>query len=287
MLKSYKYRIYPTKSQITKIENTFSICRALYNNALEHRLTEFKRTGRAINYYEQANSLPEIKSMFPWYKSVYSTVLQDVLKRLEKSYQSFFRRMKDSKIKSSEKGYPKFKKKGQWNSITYANGKDIKYPEAVAEYFEPEPIGKYSELKAKSCRSMAIEGCRNNVVSVPKIGDIKIVLHRNIPANGMIKTMSIIKEANKWFVTFSVELNNSYPEPEPKAKNLGEYYELNVNELKSIGIDVGLIDFYYDSNGVNKKAPRLLRLSEKNLKRLQRKLSTCIKRSKEYYKVLK
>ena len=97
MLKSYKYRIYPTKSQITKLENTFSMCRSLYNNALEHRLIEFKRSGRAINYYEQANSLPEIKSMFPWYKSVYSTVLQDVLKRLEKSYQNFFRRMKDSK----------------------------------------------------------------------------------------------------------------------------------------------------------------------------------------------
>lgn len=76
-------------------------------------------------------SLPEIKKLLPWYKSVYSTVLQDVLKRLKKSYQSFFRRMKDSKIKSSEKGYPKFKKKGQWNSITYANGKAIKNPKPI------------------------------------------------------------------------------------------------------------------------------------------------------------
>lgn len=86
--------------------------------------------------------------------------------------------------------------------------------------------------------------------------------------------MSIIKEANKWFVTFSVELS-------------GLYQELNVNTDKAIGIDVGLIDFYYDSNRINKKAPRLLRLAEKNLKWLQRKLSSCIERSMEYYKVLK
>lgn len=242
MIKTYKYRIYPTKSQETKLENTFSICKALYNYGLEHRMNLYNQHKKVVNYFEQQNSLPEIKQLFPWYKSVYSTVLQDVLKRLDNSFQNFYRRMKDPKVKSSEKGYPKFKKKGQWNSITYGNGKDIKYP--------------------------------TNEIIVPKIGNIKIIFHRNIPIDGIIKKMSIVKEASKWFVTFSVELSCFYP-------------ELNVNPEKALGIDVGLIDFYYDSDGNSKKAPRLLRLAEKNLKRLQRKLSNYKKRTKEYYSVLK
>jgi putative transposase len=240
MLKTYKYRLYPTKSQISKLENTFSICRALYNYALEHRIGEYQRKGRNVSYYEQSASLPEIKKEFPWYKSVNAVVLQNVLKRLDTAYHNFFRRMKNNNIKSNEKGYPKFKKRGQWNSILYSDKNKIKYP--------------------------------TDKLIVPSIGEIKIILHR--PINGTIKNMSIIKEANNWYVSFSVELNTITT-------------ELNVNTSKAIGIDVGLIDYYYDSNGNSLKAPRLLRIAEKNLKRLQRKLSKCKKQSKEFYSTLK
>ena len=243
MLKTYKYRLYPSNSQITKLENTFSICKALYNNALEHRIEEFERTGRTVNYYEQSVGLPEIKSLFPWYKSVNAVVLQNVLKRVDTAYQNFFRRVKDPKVKVTENGFPKFKKRGQWNSITYADKNKIHSP-------------------------------LNGMLNIPSIGEIKIIYHRNIPVDSIIKTMSIVKESNNWYVTFSVELNSSYP-------------ELNVSIDKAIGIDVGLIDFYYDSNGNSKTAPRLLRLAEKQIKRLHRKLAKTKKWSKEFYKVLK
>lgn len=241
MLKTYKYRLYPTKSQITKLENTFSMCRALYNYALEHRISEYKNNSRTVSYYEQSAGLPEIKKEFPWYKSVNAVVLQNVLKRLDTSYQNFFRRMKNDKFKSTEKGFPKFKKRGQWNSILYSDKNKIKVP--------------------------------TDKLIIPCIGEVKIILHR--PIDGEIKNMSIIKEANNWYVSFSVELSNNATT------------ELNVDTSKSIGIDVGLIDYYYDSNGNSLKAPRLLRLAEKNLKRLQRKLSKCKKQSKEFYDVLK
>ncbi len=240
MLKTYKYRLYPTKSQITKLENTFSICRALYNYALEHRISSYNR-GQTVNYYDQSASLPEIKKEYPWYKTVNAVVLQNVLKRLDTSYQNFFRRMKNSKVKSTEKGFPKFKKRGQWNSILYSDKNKIKIP--------------------------------TDKLTIPSLGDVKIILHR--PIEGNIKNMSIIKEANNWYVSFSVELSNNATT------------ELNVNTSKSIGIDVGLIDYYYDSNGNSLKAPRLLRLAEKNIKRLQRKLKKCVKRSKGFYNVLK
>lgn len=243
MLKSYKYRLYPSKSQITKLENIFSICRALYNNALEHKITEYKRNGRTVHNYEQSAGLPEIKKEFPWYKSVNASVLQNVLKRVDTAYQHFFKRAKDPTVKVGEKGFPKFKKRGQWKSISYVDKNTIHSP-------------------------------LNGILKIPSIGEMKIIYHRNIPNNSQIKTMAIIKEGNNWYVAFSVELNSSYT-------------ETNVNTDKAIGIDVGLIDFYYDSNGNSKKAPRLLRLAEKNIKRLHRKLAKCKKRSKAFYKVLK
>ena len=98
MLKSYKYRIYPNKPQISKLENTLSMCRTLYNNALEHRKISYNQHGRFVTYQEHQNTLPEIKTLFPWYKNPYSLVLQDVLHRVDKAFTNFYRRCKDSSL---------------------------------------------------------------------------------------------------------------------------------------------------------------------------------------------
>ena len=77
MRKSYKFRIYPTKSQETKLENTFSMCRYLYNWSLAERNEAWEKEKRSIGYLEQQNKLPTLKEERPWFKDVYSLVLQD------------------------------------------------------------------------------------------------------------------------------------------------------------------------------------------------------------------
>lgn len=111
--KSFKYRIYPTKSQISNLENQFSMCRHLYNQALNERKESYEKEQKSVSYHDQAVQLPAFKIERPWYKGVHSQVLQDVLKRLDKGFQSFFRRVKAGETP----GYPKFRKRGQWNSI--------------------------------------------------------------------------------------------------------------------------------------------------------------------------
>lgn len=113
--KAYKYRIYPTKTQISNMENQFSMCRHLYNMALQERKDYYEKQKVAITYHQQQNNLPFLKKERPWYKGVYSQTLQDVLKRLDKGFQAFFRRIKAGEAP----GYPKFRKRGQWNSLTY------------------------------------------------------------------------------------------------------------------------------------------------------------------------
>ena len=97
MIKSFKYRIYPTDSQIKRLEETFDSCRFLYNCALEERIYHYKKYGKSeksINYIYQQNLLPQIKDLFPEYKNVYSQVLHSTLKRLDNAYKGFFRRLK-------------------------------------------------------------------------------------------------------------------------------------------------------------------------------------------------
>ncbi|PCI21655.1 MAG: hypothetical protein COB67_13930 [SAR324 cluster bacterium] len=163
MRKSYKYRIYPTNAQIGKLENSFSMCRHLYNWNLQERVVAYEKSGKSVSYQQQQNALPALKREKPWFKSVYSQVLQDVLKRLDGAFKKFFR----EKI-----GFPRFKKRGHWNSITYPQFKKIP---------------------------------SNNKITLPKIGEIKIVYHRDIPEAAKVKTLNITKEAGKWFACFSFE----------------------------------------------------------------------------------
>ncbi len=75
----------------------------------------YEENNESVTYHSQAATLPVLKKERPWFKGVYSQVLQDVLKRLDKAYQNFFRRIKNGETP----GFPTFKKHGEWNSITY------------------------------------------------------------------------------------------------------------------------------------------------------------------------
>ncbi|HRW83508.1 MAG TPA: helix-turn-helix domain-containing protein, partial [Methanothrix sp.] len=52
MRKSFKYRLYPTKSQITKMERTLDLCRWIYNQTLAYRKDAWEIEGRSISKYE-------------------------------------------------------------------------------------------------------------------------------------------------------------------------------------------------------------------------------------------
>src|SRR5436853_67623 len=84
MQRALKYRIYPSKAQVTKLDATLSFYCELYNAALQERRNAWRIARTSINYHAQAIQLPEIKAIRPELGRVYSQVLQDVLKRLER-----------------------------------------------------------------------------------------------------------------------------------------------------------------------------------------------------------
>lgn len=166
--KTFKFRLYPSKAQITKLDNTLDLCRELYNGALHERRGAWKLNRVGISYYDQAAQLPEIKYLRPDLNTVYSQVLQDVLKRVDRSFQNFFRR-----VKSGQKpGFPRFQGKHRYNSFTYTQ--------------------------------LGFALTDNGKLRLSKIGDVKIKLHRDIV--GKLKTLTISKDScGKWFACFSIE----------------------------------------------------------------------------------
>jgi putative transposase len=120
MNKAYTFRIYPKRNEEIKLNRTLSICRNLYNESLEERReqAELNRIRREfqvfpwslpewITYEDQQNALPDSKT--PLQKQVHSQVLQNVLKRLDRSFQNFFRGF----------GYPRFKSRSRYNTFTF------------------------------------------------------------------------------------------------------------------------------------------------------------------------
>src|SRR5690242_194813 len=111
--KTYKYRLEPTPQQERAMETVLSRCRALYNAALEQRKTWWERgQGVGATYYQQKAELPDLKVACSEFAEVHAHVLQDVILRVERAFQAFFRR-----VTSGEKpGYPRFQGQGRYHS---------------------------------------------------------------------------------------------------------------------------------------------------------------------------
>jgi len=162
-------------------------------------------------------------------KQLHSQVKQNIPKRISDAFNHFFRRVKNGE----EAGFPKFHKRIFYQSITFPQYKQEIYP--------------------------------NNRLYVSKVGMIKIKKHREI--EGQIKTLTIKKENDEWYATFSCE-NCPIEKQETEFKSEVE------------GIDVGLKKFLVCSNGKEFDNPKFLKRSEKKLKRLSRKHSKKKKGSK-------
>ncbi len=175
MIRTFKYRLYPTKRQVEKLEYILSICRTLYNSALIDRKNHYEKTGEGFTYNNHASILVRDKKTFSILNDVHSQVLQDVLRRVDKTFKAFFKRVKEKKGKS---GYPRLKGENRYNSFTY--------PQSGFEIV-------------------------NNRLNLSKIGHIKIKLHREL--RGIVKTCAIKREINRWYVCFSVELPESGKKP--------------------------------------------------------------------------
>ncbi len=113
--KTYKEKLRPTPAQERALDEVLWRCRTLYNTALVQRSTAWRRCHVSVTRSQQEAELKAIRAAFPAYAALHSHVLQDVLARLDTTYQAFFRR-----VATGEKpGFPRFQGRTRWHSFTY------------------------------------------------------------------------------------------------------------------------------------------------------------------------
>jgi putative transposase len=233
--KAYKYKLKPTPEQERALAEVLWRCRTLYNTALEQRITAWERCHVSVTRYQQEAELKSIRMDFPDYAAIHSHVLQDVLARLDKTYQAFFRR-----VANGEKpGSPRFQGKDRYHSFTY------------------KEHGNGARLD-------------NGFLVLSKIGRLAVRWSRQI--EGAIKTVTISREADGWYVVFSCADVSMQPLP------------LTGRET---GIDVGLKVFLVTSDGDSVENHRHYRKAEKALAKAQRRVSRRKKGSKRRNKARK
>jgi putative transposase len=255
MRAAYQYRLRPTKHQVAEIDRWLSMLCSQYNYLLADRFNWYEQNRSPINacllvchlpelrdnpdYYSQKKTLPQLKKTHPWYSAIYSQVLQDVVKRVKVTFDRFLKG--DSNGRRS--GKPRFQARNRYRTFTYPQIK---------------------------------EGClQGNQMSLPMFGKVKIVLHRPIPDGFKIKTASVTKKADGYYLTLSLE-DKTVPEIKP-----------DFTREKITGIDVGLKEFLTTSLGETVSIPQHYRSAQKRLRVIQKRVSRRQKGSNRRQKAVK
>ena len=108
-------RLYPTAKQARQLESWLELHRLLYNQSLAERRDAWCEGKRSVSYNEQQNALPAMKEEKPWYLPLGSHALQETVRRVDRGFKAFFRRLKSGQ----KPGYPRFKAKDRFDSFTY------------------------------------------------------------------------------------------------------------------------------------------------------------------------
>ena len=176
MLKTFCYRLYPSKPQARLLDSTLETCRRWYNQCLAERRDAYQQHGKSVGRYQQLARVKEQKATNPYAKGIHSHVLQIVVTDLDKAFQAFFRRVKAGETP----GFPRFKGRNRFSSFgfkEYGNG-------------------------------FKIDGRR---LRLSGIGRVAVRWHR--PLEGQIKAVRITRRAGKWYACFACEVEAA-PLPE-------------------------------------------------------------------------
>lgn len=230
------------------METWLEMLRRHYNYALGQRFDWLRRTrcpidrcslvcdpigeipDRFPSYNFQAGGLKTTKELFPIYKEIHAEVQQQNLKRLDKAWDRWMKPDKSGK----RAGRPRFKKSGEMRSFTFPR---------------------------INCPKAGVNRIENGVLTLSKIGAMPVIMHRPFPDGFELKTATIVKKADGWYVSISLE-DGSVPTPRP------------VDEIKSaIGIDLGLKSFLVTSRGDSVEVQQHYRKTQKHLRRQQKRLA--------------
>jgi len=225
MRKAFKYRLYPTRQQADALAKMLETHRRLYNNALAERKTTWENEQRSVSYGDQSARLKEARKTDSFLAQTNFSSCQATLRRLEKAFQAFFRRLKAGETP----GYPRFKGANRFDTVEFPSHGD------GCKFYGPR-------------------------VYFQHIGQVKVKLHR--PVEGTIKTLSFKREADGWHLIVSCDLGDVAATPSEKPA-VGIDVGLHSFLVASDGRSVEPPQFYRKVQRALRKAQRHLTRCQK------------------------
>ncbi len=181
-LRKITYQLYPSESQKASLMDCLHLQKDLYNAALQERIDCYTKTGRGINYNEQQASLTQIRAAIPEYKTLPVYLSRMTLKRLDKAFSGFFRRIKQGKTA----GFPRFKSIKRFTSFEICAGSGWSFVFGENQ--------KHGNLHINSIGTIKARGKARTV--------------------GKPKTSQVMYKQGKWLLSLTIEC-------EPKRDNAG------------------------------------------------------------------
>ena len=224
MFKAFRYRLEPNVNQTRELGIALETHRRLYNSCLEQRKFAYESGKKPVKYFDQSKWFTATRAANPWFAHLNFSSAQTTMRRLDKAFASFFRRVKAKQTP----GYPRFKGKDRFDSFTYPS------------------IGDGARLTSNKLR-------------LQHIGKVRVNLHR--PVEGTPKTITVKREADKWYVVIACDLGDCLVE--------------NTNP-NAVGVDVGIESFLTTSDGEHIAPLQPLKWKLRKLRVQQRSL--CRKR---------
>jgi putative transposase len=109
-MKTYEYKLKPTKEQIKLLDNLLWETKCLYNNALQELIDYYGKTKKYLNRFSQDKNYN--KQTYP---NIPSPLVDTTLDRLHRSFANFFRGLKQGK----RIGFPRFQSYKRWSSFSF------------------------------------------------------------------------------------------------------------------------------------------------------------------------
>jgi putative transposase len=226
MLKAFKYRLYPNKSQIEFFEKQFGACRFVYNWALEQKIKYYETEKKSLSWVDILNKFAQIKKLdeYKWLKEVNSQSLQMSVRNLDNAFTKFFR---------EKTGFPKWKSR-----------KNPVQSFQIPQYYSVDFV--------------------KNKVKLPKVGNVKASFSREF--DGTPKTATVSRTpTNKYFISILVEDGQELPKKEMFSESTTIGVDVGIKDFAILSNGEKIENPKYLKNSLKKLKTLSRKVSKKKL----------------------
>lgn len=253
MIRAHKFRLYPTSRQHEALNRMTRDHAEVYNAALQERRDAWQTRQQRVTATQQMGQLTQMRRLRPDQAAWSYTSQQQTIRRLDKAFAAFFRRVKAGQTP----GYPRFRSARRFDTVDFRYGDGVGFTHLSTT--RSESGSKQTLWHTDGLPQARKRGKREARLRIQGVGVVRVWMHRSIPDGTVLTAASIKREGNQWFLVLPVEVETT-PRPMTGA-------------VVGVDLAVGKNGLGWTSDGERLPNPQPLRDAHARLKTEQQALS--------------